>query len=97
MQKEWEIWNRPGPTHSVESKPRLDQPNHSQPSGAWAGGQCYINQGSPEKQNQLDIHRDVDICISAGSYGKESAYNAAGLSLIPWSERPPGEGNGNPL
>ena len=32
-----------------------------------------------------------------GSDGKESAYNAGDLGLIPGSGRSPGEGNGNPL
>ena len=32
-----------------------------------------------------------------GSVGKESACNVEDLSLIPGSERPPGEENGNPL
>ena len=32
-----------------------------------------------------------------GSNGKESAYNAGDLGLIPGSGRFPGEGNGNPL
>ena len=32
-----------------------------------------------------------------GSNGKESAYNAGDLGLIPGSGRSPGEGNGNPL
>ena len=32
-----------------------------------------------------------------GSGGKESAYNAEDLGLIPGSGRSPGEGNGNPL
>ena len=32
-----------------------------------------------------------------GSDGKASAYNAGSLGSIPWSGRPPGEGNGNPL
>ena len=31
------------------------------------------------------------------SVGKESAYNAGELGLIPGSGRSPGEGNGNPL
>ena len=30
------------------------------------------------------------------SVGKESAYNAGCLGSIPWLERSPGEGNGNP-
>ena len=30
------------------------------------------------------------------SIGKESFCNAGGSGLIPWSERSPGEGNGNP-
>ena len=32
-----------------------------------------------------------------GSDGKESAYNAGYVSLIPWLGRSPGEENGNPL
>ena len=32
-----------------------------------------------------------------GSDGKESAYNAGDLGLIPGSERSPEEGNGNPF
>ena len=32
-----------------------------------------------------------------GSDGKESACNAGDPSLIPGSERSPGDGNGNPL
>ena len=32
-----------------------------------------------------------------GSDGKESAYNAGDLGLIPGLARSPGEGNGNPL
>ena len=31
------------------------------------------------------------------SVGKESAFNAGDLGLIPGSGRSPGEGNGNPL
>ena len=34
-------------------------------------------------------------CISGDSDGKETAYNAEDLSLIPESGRSPGEGNGN--
>ena len=33
----------------------------------------------------------------AGSDGKESAYKAGDLGLIPGSGRSPGEGNGNPI
>ena len=32
-----------------------------------------------------------------GSAGKESAYNAGDLGLIPWLGRSPGEGKGYPL
>ena len=35
--------------------------------------------------------------FSDGSDGKESAYNAGDLGLIPGSGRSPSEGNGNPL
>ena len=34
---------------------------------------------------------------NGGSDGKETAYNARDLGLIPGSGRFPGEGNGNPL
>ena len=35
--------------------------------------------------------------LPCGSNGEESVYNAGDLGSIPWSERSPGEGNGNPL
>ena len=35
--------------------------------------------------------------FSDSSDGKESAYNAGDLGLIPGSGRSPSEGNGNPL
>ena len=35
--------------------------------------------------------------MNGGSDGKESAYNAEDLGLIPGLERSPGEGNGYPL
>ena len=35
--------------------------------------------------------------LPCGSYGKESAYNAGDLGLIPLLGRTPGGGNGNPL
>ena len=38
-----------------------------------------------------------DMGFPGGSEGKASACNAGDLSLIPGSERSPGEGNGNPL
>ena len=34
---------------------------------------------------------------NGGSDGKETAYNARDLGLIPGSGRSPGEGNGNPI
>ena len=37
------------------------------------------------------------ISVPGGSDGKESACNAGDPAFIPWSERPPGEGNGYPL
>ena len=37
------------------------------------------------------------LCIALSSVGKESAYNAGDLGLIPGLGRPPGEGNGDPL
>ena len=43
--------------------------------------------------NQLLIYKSFYLL----SDGKESAFSARYLSLIPGSERSPGEGNGNPL
>ena len=37
------------------------------------------------------------LCVSCSSVGKESAYNAGDLGLIPGVGRSPGEGNANPL
>ena len=37
------------------------------------------------------------MCFPRSSVGKESAYNARNLGLIPGSGRFPGEGNGNPF
>ena len=37
------------------------------------------------------------VVFPSGSSGKESAYNAGGMGLIPGSGRSPGGGNGNPL
>ena len=36
-------------------------------------------------------------CLPCGSAGKESAYNAGDLGLIPGLGRSPGEGKGDPL
>ena len=40
---------------------------------------------------------EVKWGFPGGSDGKESAYNARDLGLIPGSGRSPGEGNGNPF
>ena len=46
----------------------------------------------------ISIYITVETLLTnMGSDGKESAYNAGDLSLIPGSRRSPGEGNGNPL
>ena len=37
------------------------------------------------------------VGFPGGSDGTESACNAGGLGLIPWSGGSPGGGNGNPL
>ena len=37
------------------------------------------------------------LWLPCGSDGKESAFSAGDLGLIPGSGRSPGEGNGNPL
>ena len=39
----------------------------------------------------------IHMGFFGGSYGKEYAYNAGDLGLIPWSGRSPGEENGYPL
>ena len=39
----------------------------------------------------------VIVGFPGGSDGKESAYKAGDLGLIPGWGRSPGEGNGNPL
>ena len=39
----------------------------------------------------------LNLGFPHSSVGKESAYNAGELGLIPGSGRSPGEGNGNPL
>ena len=50
--------------------------------GQSTGGQAYVL---------------VSLGFPGGSDGKESAYNAGDLGLIPGSGRSPGEGNGYPL
>ena len=46
----------------------------------------------------ISIYITVETLLTnMGSDGKESAYNAGDLSLIPGSRRSPGEENGNPL
>ena len=47
-----------------------------------------------------NIYKNIYLNIflkPCSSVGKESAYSAGNLGLIPGSGRPPGEGNGNPL
>ena len=41
--------------------------------------------------------KSTNLGIPGGSDSKAPARNAGDLSLIPGSERSPGEGNGNPL
>ena len=38
----------------------------------------------------------MDLPFPGSSDGKASAYNVRDLGSIPWSERVPGERNGNP-
>ena len=46
----------------------------------------------------ISIYITVETLLTnMGSDGKESAYNAGDLSLIPGLGRSPGEENGNPL
>ena len=49
------------------------------------------------KCNKFGRNIWLNIGFPGGSDGKESACNAGDLSLIPDSERSPGEGNGSPL
>ena len=49
------------------------------------------------KCNKFGRNIWLNIGFPGGSDGKESACNVGDLSLIPGSERYPGEGNGNPL
>ena len=49
------------------------------------------------ENKDLIVTRTHSLSFPGGSDGKESAYNAGGLSSIPGSGRSPGEGNGNPL
>ena len=39
----------------------------------------------------------ISMSLPSGSDGKDPAYNAGDLSLIPVSGRSPGDGNGNPV
>ena len=39
----------------------------------------------------------IHMGFFGGSYGKEYAYNAGDLGLIPWSGRSPGERKGYPF
>ena len=43
------------------------------------------------------FHITVPKGFLGGSDGKDSAFNTGDLGSIPWLERSPGEGNGNPL
>ena len=43
------------------------------------------------------MNNSLPMGFLGGSDDKESVYSAGDLGLIPGPERPPGEGNGNPL
>jgi len=43
------------------------------------------------------IYTNLPMDFPGSSDSKVPAYNAGDWSLIPWSGRSPGEGNGNPL
>ena len=49
----------------------------------------------------MELRKSIDFQFvqgfAGGSDGKESAYSAGDLGLIPGSGRSPGEGGGNPL
>ena len=47
--------------------------------------------------DRYKIRPFIVLDFPGGSDGKESAYNAGDLGLIPGSGRFPGEGNGHPL
>ena len=45
----------------------------------------------------INVLSEINLKVSWGSAGKESACNAGDLGLIPGLERSPGEGKGYPL
>ena len=54
----------------------------------------------PGRLQSMGLQRVGHDCYKgfpSGSDGKESAYNVGDPGSIPGLERPPGEGNGNPL
>ena len=55
-----------------------------------------MNKSTRWKQQRIFAH-NVNWGFPGSSDGKESAFNAGDLGLIPRSGGSPGEGNGNPL
>ena len=61
----------------------------------FAKGQCKSYIHSTQKSVRRSKPR-IEQSFPCSSVGKEPACNAGDLGSIPWSGRPPGEGNGNP-
>ena len=51
----------------------------------------------PEKNENTNLKKSMHQCFPGVSDGKESAYNAGDLGLIPGLGRSLGGGHGNPL
>ena len=58
---------------------------------------CIVLSDRNQSEKTVQLYDTNYIYFPASSNGKESAYNAGDLGLIPGSERSPGEGNGNAL
>ena len=58
---------------------------------------CIVLSDRNQSEKTVQLYDINYIYFPASSNGKESAYNAGDLGLIPGSGRSPGEGNGNPL
>ena len=71
-------------TQLVKNLPAVEETE----SDSWVGKICWRRDRLPTP---------VFLGVPCGSAGKESAYNAGDLGLIPGLGRSPGEGKGYPL
>ena len=62
----------------------------------WEDG-IVLPKGNGEDTGGFRLHSPEQRGLPGGSEGKESAYNAGDLNLIPGSGRPPRKEDGNPL